>query len=134
MGHQEQKILSVSTNIPNEIMETMDVPVLILLIIIFNDIIIFSWAGLSFGCGASFTNQQQTIRCQLQVQCSLTGRSAVQFNVLPISALHSVHYISVHYIQLQSSLKFITLSNSMYYLSVHLSALHLTALYLITML
>ena len=72
----------------------------LLLIIIFNDIIIFSWAGLSFGCGASFTNQQQTIRCQLQlqVQCSLTGRSAVRFNILPISALHfsAIHFIALH--------------------------------------
>ena len=76
-------------------MATMDVLVLLLLIIIFNDIIIFSWAGLSFGCGASFTNQQQTIRCQLQLQlqCSFygivvhffTGHSAIQFNALPIT-------------------------------------------------
>ena len=72
----------------------------LLLIIIFNDIIIFSWAGLSFGCGASFTNQQQTIRCQLQLQlqCSLTGHSAVQFNALPISALHfsAIQIIALH--------------------------------------
>ena len=72
----------------------------LLLIIIFNDIIIFSWAGLSFGCGASFTNQQQTIRCQLQlqVQCSLTGRSAVQFNILPINAQHlsALHFNALY--------------------------------------
>ena len=84
-------------------MATMDVLVLLLLIIIiFNDIIIFSWAGLSFGCGASFTNQQQTIRCQLQVQCSLTGRSAVQFNALQISAFHfsAIHFIALHFIEI----------------------------------
>ena len=79
----------------------------LLLIIIFNDIIIFSWAGLSFGCGASFTNQQQTIRCQLQlqVQCSLTGRSAVRFNALPISALHfsALHFSAIHFIALHVS-------------------------------
>ena len=31
-------------------------------VVIFNNIVIFPWAGLSFGCGGSFTNQQRTIR------------------------------------------------------------------------
>ena len=32
------------------------------IVVIFNNIVIFSWAGLSSGCGGSFTNQQRTIR------------------------------------------------------------------------
>ena len=32
------------------------------IVVIFNNIVIFPWAGLSFGCGGSFTNQQRTIR------------------------------------------------------------------------
>ena len=32
------------------------------IVVIFNNIVIFSWAGPSFGCGGSFTNQQRTIR------------------------------------------------------------------------
>ena len=32
------------------------------IVVIFNNIVIFPWAGLSSGCGGSFTNQQRTIR------------------------------------------------------------------------